>query len=358
MLTRGGVMKKMTLYIVIAMFISFFLTGSANAVNLRVTAVETSITAEPIDGTIQSHYRCAESYDGGVFYCDHTDQIIAELSIINTGCECRNGSVTVSGTDAHIGVVEFDISSLYGFFEQGKIKVDLVLTIKSIPTTTQTIILSDMYDANEDGSIALNVMPSTKIQELSGLFNPGDTITFNVTSALEHDLFGSAQSKYSGFFMQTPFVTYTTNYLRCLGFTPPVHTNLISFYDHTTPEFAPKLIVSDITLVQLSSFYASPNSSKINLFWSTESEIDNAGFNLYRAEAENGEYARINTSLIPAKGSSTQGASYEFVDKDVKNRKTYYYKLEDIDLNGTATMHGPVSATPRWFLGIFGIFNK
>ncbi len=27
--------------------------------------------------------------------------------------------------------------------------------------------------------------------------------------------------------------------------------------------------------------------------------------------------------------------SYEFVDKNVQNRKTYFYKLEDIDLNGT-----------------------
>jgi len=31
----------------------------------------------------------------------------------------------------------------------------------------------------------------------------------------------------------------------------------------------------------------------------------------------------------------------------VQNCRTYYYKLEDIDLNGTGTMHGPVSATPR-----------
>ena len=66
----------------------------------------------------------------------------------------------------------------------------------------------------------------------------------------------------------------------------------------------------------------------------------------------------INTSLIPAKGTSTEGATYEFIDKDVKNRKTYYYKLEDIDLNGKSTMHGTVSATPRWILGIFGIFGK
>ena len=56
--------------------------------------------------------------------------------------------------------------------------------------------------------------------------------------------------------------------------------------------------------------------------------------------------------LIPAQGSSTQGASYEFVDDGVQNRKTYYYKLEDIDLNGKSTMHGPVSATPRLIYGV------
>jgi hypothetical protein len=313
---------------------------------------DSAIPAEAIDGTIQSHYHCIRSNQGDDFPCDMIDQIISELSIINTGCGCSAGSISVSGEDAHIGVFEFNISSLYGLFQQGKIKADLVLTIKSIPTTTQTIILSDMDDANEDGSITLNDTPTTKIQELSGLFNSGDTITFNVTSALEHDLFGSAQSKYSGYCTHTPFVTYTTNYYLCLGFTPPVHANLISFYDHTMPEFAPKLIVSDATLVQLSSFYASPKSSKIILFWSTESELDNAGFNLYRSVNENGVYTKINTSLISAKGSSTQGSSYEFADTNLQNRKTYYYKLEDIDLNGTSSMHGPVSATPRMIYGI------
>ena len=105
------------------------------------------------------------------------------------------------------------------------------------------------------------------------------------------------------------------------------------------------------TVINLSSFTATASASKITLAWSTESEIDNAGFNIYRATSENGEYAKINTSLIPAQGSSTQGASYEFTDNDVKNRKTYYYKLEDIDLNGISTMHGPVSAMPRLIFG-------
>ena len=106
------------------------------------------------------------------------------------------------------------------------------------------------------------------------------------------------------------------------------------------------------TVIELSSFSVSPKSGAIILRWSTESEIDNAGFNLYRANSENGDYLKINTSLISAKGSSTQGASYEFTDTEVQNRKTYYYKLEDIDLNGKSTMHGPVSATPRLIYGM------
>ena len=40
--------------------------------------------------------------------------------------------------------------------------------------------------------------------------------------------------------------------------------------------------------------------------------------------------------------------------QNVKNRKTYYYKLEDIDSSGTSTMHGPVSATPRLVYLIVG----
>jgi len=109
------------------------------------------------------------------------------------------------------------------------------------------------------------------------------------------------------------------------------------------------------TIIQLRDFTATPYNGKVRITWTTESEIDNAGFNLYRSESRGGIFKKINSSLIPAQGSSTQGSSYTFVDNNVRNRKTYYYKLEDIDLNGTATMHGPVSATPRW---IFAIFRK
>jgi hypothetical protein len=109
------------------------------------------------------------------------------------------------------------------------------------------------------------------------------------------------------------------------------------------------------TLITLASFDATAKSGRVVLNWSTESEIENAGFNILRSESLSGPFVKINNSLISAKGSPTMGASYEYVDEDVKNRKTYYYKLEDIDLNGQSTMHGQVSATPRL---IYGLFNQ
>jgi hypothetical protein len=101
------------------------------------------------------------------------------------------------------------------------------------------------------------------------------------------------------------------------------------------------------TAITLSSFVATPKSGAVLLKWQTETEIDTIGFNLYRAESENGEYVKINGSLIPAVGSPTQGATYQLVDENVQNRRTYWYKLEDIDIYGTSSMHGPISAGPK-----------
>ncbi len=101
------------------------------------------------------------------------------------------------------------------------------------------------------------------------------------------------------------------------------------------------------TLIKLTDFSATAKNKKIILAWITASEFNNAGFNLYRSDTKDGKYNKINAALIPAKGSSIEGALYEFEDITVKNRRTYYYRLEDIDLNGISTLHGPVDATPK-----------
>ena len=70
------------------------------------------------------------------------------------------------------------------------------------------------------------------------------------------------------------------------------------------------------------------------------------GFNLYRAESPGGPYARLNETLIPSQSpGSVSGAVYTWVDEDVQPGVAYYYKLEDIEVGGARTFHGPVSAS-------------
>jgi hypothetical protein len=98
------------------------------------------------------------------------------------------------------------------------------------------------------------------------------------------------------------------------------------------------------TAVELASFAAEAGVGSVTLAWRTAAEIDNAGFNLYRATAPDGPYTKVNGALIAAEGDPVSGASYTFLDEGLSSG-TYYYKLEDVDLSGVATLHGPVSVT-------------
>jgi hypothetical protein len=48
---------------------------------------------------------------------------------------------------------------------------------------------------------------------------------------------------------------------------------------------------------------------------------------------------------MPQSPDSSAGSVYEFVDESVVPGATYWYWLEDVDVHGVATRHGPVSAT-------------
>jgi hypothetical protein len=100
--------------------------------------------------------------------------------------------------------------------------------------------------------------------------------------------------------------------------------------------------------ISLSSFKAIPSSRKVLLNWQTESEPNNKGYNIWRAE----RFKKINKGLIPPEGTGTLGAEYDFVDEWLLNGKHYFYWLEDVDNNYVSTFHGPVEAVPRWWYGI------
>ena len=92
----------------------------------------------------------------------------------------------------------------------------------------------------------------------------------------------------------------------------------------------------DISLpVELSAFSAVAEQGQVLLQWATESEQGSLGFNLYRADALAGPFEKINPALIKSAGNSTTHREYQFRDdQNLEAQKTYYYKLQDVDLNG------------------------
>jgi len=101
---------------------------------------------------------------------------------------------------------------------------------------------------------------------------------------------------------------------------------------------------ADPTLVELVYFKAVGGLSEVALKWETATEIENAGFYLWRSRVKDGDYARITEQIIPGQGGSTWGAEYSHVDAEVQYGRTYYYYLEDVSFSGESTFHGPVPA--------------
>jgi len=99
------------------------------------------------------------------------------------------------------------------------------------------------------------------------------------------------------------------------------------------------------SLVTLNNFTATPFQNDIRIHWKTASEVDNAGFHIWRATGEGwkeGDYSqaiRITDQLIPSKGTKVGGYPYSYIDSNVESGITYYYGLEDIDFNGQSTVH-------------------
>lgn len=107
-------------------------------------------------------------------------------------------------------------------------------------------------------------------------------------------------------------------------------------FQNTGPDYMVRR--DDATLVSLASFEVINENGQITVQWQTGIEIDNAGFNIERRDEPNGEWVKINNTLIPAKGDDSQ---YSFTDTSAQSGQSYEYRLEDVDLHGYSTYHYP-----------------
>jgi hypothetical protein len=126
------------------------------------------------------------------------------------------------------------------------------------------------------------------------------------------------------------------------------YSNVSSFSPFAADNDNPGSPPLEPTAAELARFEATAQSGGILLEWETLSETDNLGFHLYRSEAPDGPRTRLNRDLISGQApGSPEGAAYTWLDDTVRPGMTYYYWLEDVDIYGRATEHGPVLATAQ-----------
>ncbi len=104
------------------------------------------------------------------------------------------------------------------------------------------------------------------------------------------------------------------------------------------------------TAVSLTSFSAQNQGGDVLLQWTTETELNNFGFNLYRGVNNDfGTATRIHFEPTAVSGGTGAGTTYRFIDSPASNR-TWFYWLEDVETNNSKTLHPPISVTssPLW----------
>ena len=95
-------------------------------------------------------------------------------------------------------------------------------------------------------------------------------------------------------------------------------------------------------------------ATNVQIEWTTQSEINNSGWNIFRGESEdafiNDEVQQINSNLIPGSGTVSQPTDYNFSDynNSIPGNKFLYW-LESLDFSGVSAVYGPISIIIPYF---------
>ena len=91
--------------------------------------------------------------------------------------------------------------------------------------------------------------------------------------------------------------------------------------------------------VELTSFASSLLNGDVKLEWSTATETNDMGFEIQKRNGNN-EYQKIG--FVPGHGTTTESYKYSYTDSKIAS-DNYYYRLKQIDLDGTFQYSNEVS---------------
>ena len=127
----------------------------------------------------------------------------------------------------------------------------------------------------------------------------------------------------------------------------------LTFYGHSNDISSPGQTVGAPVPVSLSFFRPTLENGEIVIRWTTESELDNAGFNILRSDSQSGEFKQVNSELVQGAGTTGERNTYKWVDESAKPGVVYYYQIEDVSFAGerqtltTTKLKGLISANNK-----------
>ena len=114
----------------------------------------------------------------------------------------------------------------------------------------------------------------------------------------------------------------------------------LSFYGHRNDVSTPGFRLGGPLPVSLSNFRPVCNqiTGHVDITWITQSELDNAGFNILRSESKDSKFKVINLKgIVPGHGTTSETHVYTFTDTTTKPNVAYYYQIEEVSLDGQRT---------------------
>jgi len=112
-----------------------------------------------------------------------------------------------------------------------------------------------------------------------------------------------------------------------------------SFYN-TSSTMIDSYEITDPTPVELAYFTGTLNGNKIDLHWRTETEVNNYGFDIERSK-DDADWLTIG--FVEGHGNSNSPRQYSFSDSEVEQSAKYFYRLKQIDNDGTYDYSGVVN---------------
>ena len=211
-----------------------------------------------------------------------------------------------------------------------------VIQIIAPPPVTPTVATPNSV---RQGDVGVNVVISGPSVSGSGFFDPGSGFSRRISASVS----GTGVTVNSIAYADPTHVTLNLT----VSGSAPIGDRTITITNpdgqSATSATNPAILAVDAPLpIQLASFtgtFRSPNT--VRLDWTTVSEVNNFGFEIERSAYLLSGFVTISGSFTPGHGTTNQVHFYNYVDGS-PGGSIVYYKLKQIDLDGTVNRSDPI----------------